>query len=289
MRDRPATPDDTPAIHKLVSACDPDSSLDSIAADLARPAIVLARDTVVVHDDGELVAWAWVHMGRRAQVNVHPDYRGRGIGTRLLAWAEARSLELGSSRLGQNVPDSRTDAAKLLRANGYEPKATAWLLEIAMEREPEVPALDGITVRSFRDGDGLAAYQMMEKAFNEWQQRPHEYGEWAQQTIERETFVPELSPLAFAGERLVGAVLSLDVFAQGYVERVAVDREFRNRGIARGLLLEAFRGFYRQGRRACRLWTHSDTGALSLYERVGMSVVRSSTHFSKPLQHDHRG
>ncbi len=295
VRDRAAVAGDAPAIHRLVSLCDPGSALDDIVADLARPAIDLARDTVVVHDDGgELIAWAWVHMGRRARIDVHPSYRGRGIGTRLLAWAEARAVELGSVRLGQNAPDSAADAVELLRGNGYEPKATAWLLEMAMRREPEVYPLDGVEVRFFRSSDAPAAYQMMENAFNEWQQRPRGYPEWAQQTIERPTFAPELSPLAFDGERLVGAVLSLDFpdYLEGYVERVAVDRDYRNRGIARALLLHAFRGFYRRGRRACRLWTHSDTGALSLYERVGMTVVRSSTHMSKPLRagdDNHRG
>jgi mycothiol synthase len=70
---------------------------------------------------------------------------------------------------------------------------------------------------------------------------------------------------------------------EGYVERVAVRRDARNRGIARLLLRHAFRSFYRQGRRACTLWTHSETGALSLYERVGMTVRRSSTVYGKRL------
>lgn len=49
------------------------------------------------------------------------------------------------------------------------------------------------------------------------------------------------------------------------------------------LLRHAFRDFYRQGRRTCTLWTHSETGALSLYERVGMTVRCSSTVYSKAL------
>ncbi len=51
----------------------------------------------------------------------------------------------------------------------------------------------------------------------------------------------------------------------------------------RCILRHAFREGYRSGQRACTLWTHSRTGALSLYERVGMSVRRSSTIHRKPL------
>lgn len=53
--------------------------------------------------------------------------------------------------------------------------------------------------------------------------------------------------------------------------------------IARLLLRSAFRGFYRRGRPVCTLWTHSDTGALALYERVGMTVRRSATGYGKAV------
>jgi ribosomal protein S18 acetylase RimI-like enzyme len=94
-----------------------------------------------------------------------------------------------------------------------------------------------------------------------------------------------LSSVAFDGDHLVGAVLSLHLpyAGEGYVERVAVRRDHRNQGIARVLLRYAFRAFYQQGRRTCTLWTHSDTGALSLYERVGMTVRDSSTVYRKVL------
>lgn len=38
------------------------------------------------------------------------------------------------------------------------------------------------------------------------------------------------------------------------------------------MLQHTFRTFYQQGKRTSTLWTHSDTGALSFYERIGMTV-----------------
>ena len=112
---------------------------------------------------------------------------------------------------------------------------------------------------------------------------------WAQFTIQRETFAPALSPLAFDGERIVGAALSLDFKGddEGYVHQVAVHKDYRDRGIARLLLRRAFRGFYREGRGTCVLSTNSYTGALSLYERVGMRIRRSYTHFDRALTEQH--
>ncbi|MEV7499754.1 GNAT family N-acetyltransferase [Streptomyces sp. NPDC093018] len=300
-RVRPATTADTDAVHRLVGAGEralhglAATDADRIAADLGMAGAAAACDTVLVTGPaGDPAAWGWVR-GRRATVHVHPEHRGRGLGTALLAWSEARARELGGDRLSQTVSDSDLAAAALLRSGGYVRVVTEWLLEMPLPGEPEVPEPPaGITVRAFRAGDEESAYRLTEDAFDEWQQRRKPYAEWARLTVGRATFAPSASPLAFEGDRLVGAVLSLDAGGldggegyvdggEGYVERVAVRRDQRNRGIARLLLREAFRAFYLQGRRSCVLWTHSDTGALALYERIGMTVRRSSTVYGKAL------
>ncbi|MER7706694.1 GNAT family N-acetyltransferase [Kitasatospora sp. NPDC097605] len=290
---RAATVGDARAVYALVSACErellgrPDTEPDRIAADLTLPGLDPAVDTLLVHDAaGCLAGWAWVHGGRRSAVDVHPGHRGRGLGGALLDWAEARARQAGGERLSQTVWDSDRAAVELVRSRGYEPFVTQWQLEIEMPAEPVVPGPPpGITVRCFQPGDEQAAYQLTEDAFDEWQKRRKPYEEWARHTVERDTFAPALSSVAFAGDLMVGAVLSLNVpdTGEGYVERVAVRKDHRNRGIARLLLRTSFRAFYRQGRRTCTLWTHSETGALSLYQRVGMTVRRSSAVYGKAL------
>ncbi|MFF0050779.1 GNAT family N-acetyltransferase [Streptomyces sp. NPDC005498] len=148
---------------------------------------------------------------------------------------------------------------------------------------PEPPA--GMTVRPFGPGDGHDAHQVVEDAFDDWQQRRQTYQEWARHTVERPTFAPAMSALAFAYGQLVGAALSMDLpdTDEGYTEHVAVRRDHRNRGIARLLLRTAFHSFHRQGRQACTLGTHSETGALGLYLSVGRRVRHSSTVFQKNL------
>ncbi|MFF2354729.1 GNAT family N-acetyltransferase [Kitasatospora sp. NPDC058115] len=290
---RAATVADAPAIYELVAARErevlgcPDTEPDRIAADLTLPGLDPALDTVLVYDAAERLAGrAWVHGGRRSAVDVHPEHRGRGLGSALLGWAEARARQMGGERLSQTVSDGDRGAMELLRARGYEPFVTQWLLEIEMTDEPVVAGPPpGITLRCFRPGDERAAYRLTEDAFDEWQKRRKSYEEWARHTVELDSFAPELSQVAFAGGEMVGAVLALDVpdTGEGYVERVAVRRDHRNRGIARTLLQASFRAFYREGRRTCTLWTHSETGALSLYQRVGMTVRRSSAVYGKAL------
>ncbi|TQF06893.1 GNAT family N-acetyltransferase [Kitasatospora acidiphila] len=295
-RCRAATVADARAIHDLVAACErellgaPETEPDRTVADLTLPGIDLADDTLLILNSLEqLAGWVWVHGGRRSTVDVHPDHRGKGLGGVLLGWAEARARRAGSERLSQTISNEDRAAVELLRSRGYEPFVTQWLLEIALAAEPTVPAPPpGITVRWFRPGDERAAYQLTEDAFDEWQKRRKSYQEWARRTVERDTFAPALSPVAFAGDQMVGAVLSLSVPGsdEGYVERVAVRKDHRNQGIARLLLRESFRAFHRQGHRTCTLWTHSETGALSLYQRVGMTIRRSSAVYGKALGTD---
>ena len=233
---------------------------------------------------GELVGWAWTHIGKRAHVYVHPDFTGRGIGSRLLDWSEAQALAAGSHDLGQTVDDADFAAGALLKARGYSPTVTQWQLEVDVTpgAAPSPPA--GISLRPFRPGDEQATYRMVEDAFADWQERRRSYEEWSRLTIGRDTFAPALSPLAFDGSRLVGAVLSLDrPGPEGHIERVAVDREYRRRGIAQTLLRQAFTDFAAAGKRTCALFTHSGTGALDLYTKAGMKVIQSSTHVRRTL------
>jgi mycothiol synthase len=290
-RARPVTADDTGDVHRLVTECERElfghvqTDLGRIAADFARPGLVPGLDTQVVHDhSGRLAARAWVN--RRCEVDVHPEHRGRGLGAALLTWAVSRARDAGSARIVQTVPDGDTSAVALLRSRGYEPMVTEWLLEFRMAEEPSVPEPPaGITVRPFQVGDEHDVHQVVEDAFDEWQERRQSYQEWARHTVERPAFAPAMSALAFADGQLVGAALSLDRpdTDEGYIAQVAVRRDHRNRGIARLLLRNAFRASHRRGWRTCTLGTHSDTGALTLYLRVGMTVRHSSTVFRKDL------
>ncbi|MGY0234408.1 GNAT family N-acetyltransferase [Longispora urticae] len=288
---RPADLADVPKIQALVASCERDllgrAETDSgtVAAAFARPGFDADADTVLVYDESDTLAgWAWVK--QRCEARVHPGHRGRGLGGALLSWIEDRARADGAEQLTQTVSDGDVAAVALLRSRGFEPIVVNWRLEIAWTAEPKVPAAPtGVTVRPFRDGDGPAAHRLLEDAFGEWNQRARSYEEWAVLTVERASFVPEASPVAFVGDQMVGAVIALAVpdSTEGYIERLAVRSDHRGRGIARLLLQDTFRAFHLNGRHSCALWTHSRTGALTLYERVGMSVARTTTVYAKAL------
>jgi GNAT superfamily N-acetyltransferase len=294
LTSRPATLAEVGAVTELFAACElhddgvVEVDVGDIEVSFTRSGYEPSRDSVLVLDGDRLVAYAEA-FGDRAEADVLPSHRGRGIGTALLRWTEAKARRDGSASLSQTVTDVRTDAADLFRRHGYRPTETAWLLQIRFDDGPPPTAVppEGITIRPFRRGvDEPAAYRVIEDAFNEWPGRtPQSFEEWASYFPSHPSFAPELSPLAFDGDELVGASLYLDYADtdEGWVQQLATRVTHRHRGIARALLHQAFANAYASGKRACGLSTNSSTGALSLYEKVGMRVRRSYTRFTKAL------
>jgi ribosomal protein S18 acetylase RimI-like enzyme len=59
---------------------------------------------------------------------------------------------------------------------------------------------------------------------------------------------------------------------EAYIDRLAVRQDQRHRGLAQALLVDAFARGREHGATRSALSTDSRTGALSLYEKVGMEV-----------------
>ena len=290
---RALTFDDLNAVFELIAACETaangtsDIDPEDVRSDWSRPGFDLATDGIAVCDGDRVAATAEVFKNR-ADVNVHPDFEGIGIGAWLLPWTEERSRALGRPKVGQTLADSEVGAMAFLQRHGYVYGHTSWMLAIEMESRPSEPDLPhGITVRTFLPGqDDDATYRVVEDAFNEWPNRePATFDEWAALTIRRQDFEPELLQLALDGDRVVGVVYSIDYPDDGgWIQQVAVAATHRRRGIARALLQRAFAKSWDRGDRVCGLSTDSRTGALGLYENVGMHVTRSYTNLTKALQ-----
>jgi mycothiol synthase len=290
LRWRVATRADVGAITALVAACE-------VAADGAagiHPNDILQvfdlagedRDVVVVEEPGRIVAWGGFH-GERAEVDVEPGRRGRGIGTAVLAWSEARARDAGAARVRQTKTHGDGAARSLFQRHGYAQAHTSWILEMPLGRgRPGVVLPAGIQIRPYAPSDAAAVYRVVEDAFSEWPgRRPTPFEAWSRMILDHASFSPGLSRLAVEGEEVVGVALAQDYDgdAEGWVQQLATKATHRNRGIARALLQSTFAAFHDTGRRQVGLSTDSRTGALTLYEHLGMRIRRSYTSWVKEL------
>jgi mycothiol synthase len=285
---RPATRSDVAAITALIAACE--TANDGVAevhpTDVEQSFDLADAEAgvIVVEAPDQLVGWATLADGR-AEVDVHPAWRGRGIGSALLAWTEDRARAAGMPELRQVVPNSDTGANLLFEGAGYQVHHTAWILAMELQdASPAVTVPPGITIRPYRPEDAQAAYQVIENAFNEWPGRePTTFEGWSGYVLGHASFSPDLSRLAFDGDELVGAAMCLDYEGQGegWVPQVATKATHRHRGIARALLQSVFAAFHATGRRRVGLSTDTRTGAHTMNERIGLRVRRTYTSWAK--------
>jgi GNAT superfamily N-acetyltransferase len=278
----------------LVRACELYDSGQAMyeRADLVAD-LVLAdrqRDALVVRDPGgAVVAWGLIVRARTRCADVHPDRRGLGLGRSLVQWSVARAGQLGADRIGQTVEDTRDDARDLFQGSGALPVRTAWILR--RDDEPAPPPappddLPGIVLRGSTPADEVEALEMMELAFSQWPDRqPSTLATWKAMVTRREGFTADQLQLAVGADdaRIVGAAFLIDDGQELWVDKLATHPGFRGRGIGSALMRRTFVLAHARGRRSTCLSTDSTTGALPFYERLGMRVTRSFTHWAIPL------
>lgn len=247
-----------------------------IIADWGRPTFDVARSTIGVFEDGALLGYAEVDRTGRGDAAVHPDHLGRGIGTALAGWMQTTARDQGQSEIRMPVPEGSPGEA-LLRALGYQPRWTSWVLALPAGRELMEHALPaGYQVRVAGPDDVQAAYHVIEDAFLEWSVRAKEpFADWRATVTERPGFEPwNLQVVLDPDGVVVGGVhVTLDQDgATGFVSKVAVRADQRGRGLARSLLVAAFGSARAAGATRSELSTDSRTGALDLYRGLGMDV-----------------
>ncbi|MEN8706603.1 MAG: GNAT family N-acetyltransferase [Nocardioides marinisabuli] len=295
LHTRTLTLDDAAAVADLVRAEEtvdlgaPEVDVEDIRADWLRPSYELASSAVGVVDPaagGRLVAYV-DHAGDDvAYAAVDPAHQGRGIGTWLAGWVQQRARERGATRVGSQVPqDSAAD--RLMAALGYRVRWTAWDLELPEGiTMPPAPLAAGHTLRDADPADPddrEAAWTLLEDCFLEWAERPRQpLADFGARVWDREGHQPWNLRLVHDGDGvLVGATHVHLAGGGGYVAKVGVRRDRRGQGLAAAMLVDAFGLAREHGATRCYLSTDSRTGALGLYEKVGMVV--SSTWVNRAI------
>ena len=259
--------------------------VDDVIADWQRPSFDLATDSMGVFEQERLVGCIEVYKGSRALGAVHPKHRHRGIGTALVAWSEANARSKEAATLAHAMPEAST-GPDLLRRRGYQQRWTAWILKIrpdAILGDRNLPP--GVTIRPMQAGEEHATYRVVEDAFNEWEGRlPNSYDDWAATTLRRPGFEPWHLLVATQDRELVGVCNLWVNGPNAWVSELAVRRDQRGRGLGRLLLIDAFDRGRTAGATSFELATDSRTGALSLYQRVGMHIAATFLHFTLDLR-----
>ena len=167
-------------------------------------AIDLERDAWLAELDGRLAGV--MHLCERRGATfisdgyVHPELRGRGVGSTLLDLAEARALE----RVGEAPPEARIAlhnshlvgdeaAPTLLAAKGFSPVRTFFRMVADLDGTDLTPAWpEGIDVRPLDvETHGRLLHAADEEAFaEEWGYTPMPYDAWTKRVFDEDAVRP---------------------------------------------------------------------------------------------------
>ncbi len=269
------------------------TSLAQLSEQLKAPDFDPARDMMLVESAGQLVGLQWLDYRHSSDGHVfftygvvHPDWRRRGLGTKMMSRVHAEALERrktkeGLAFFGSNTFAHESGRVALLEHFGLEPVRTfCKFSRTTLDDLVEAPALDGITIRNYRPGvDQAATLAALNEAFQDhWSNSPAPPEHWAFWTGRSERRF-DLWFLAWDGDQIAGACLCelQEAYNQqrgtqsGCVDDVAVRRPWRRRGVGAALILAGLRALQNAGMTSAHLYADADnlTGAVRLYKRLG--------------------
>ncbi|WP_203921118.1 GNAT family N-acetyltransferase [Rugosimonospora africana] len=232
---------------------------------------------------------------------VHPEYRGRGLGGRLLDWAESAAVPLHRDRypgrplaLSTYTLSGNREALALHEAHGYRP--VRWFHGMARDLSaplPEAAEPAGFEIVGLTPDAWEHARLLRNDAFRDhWGSTEMTPESWAH-FMAVGAYRSGYSFIAYGGDQPLGFVIGHEYegvteatgHRDAYIALVGTGRAARKRGVAFGLLSRVLAAAKAAGCDTASLGVDADspTGALGLYQRAGFTMEHTSVTHLKSL------
>jgi mycothiol synthase len=292
---RDATPDDAPAIralleeHALASFGEVELSEEEIRSWFGTPRLWIQ----LAERDGKPVGYLDVRTEDSGRFDVDARTLDSDVAPVLVEAAESHARAKGEQGLLRGyVQGDEPVLRQAYNAAGWLPIRYSFQMRIELDGEevPEPVWPDGLEPRNVREGEEERVYEAhMDSFVDHWDFRRQSFDEWSRYTTASHRFDPSLWWLVDDGDELAAVSLNAWHFSGdptfGWVHVLGVRPPWRRRGLATALLRHSFRDFEQHGATRVGLGVDGEntTGAVRLYERVGMHQVRRNDTYEKNL------
>lgn len=294
-----------------VDQFDENYDVEDLLEELGDPSLDLANDTVALWSGDRMVGFASVHsppsvldVARfRSEGVVHPDWRRRGLGTRLVVWIKGRAAELRAERYADwparvGMGGKSDDEARRALAEGAGFRAERWFFDMRRDltTEPVPPAScpDGAELVLFDPTYDEATLDAHNEAFlDHWGFAPRTLEYWHTRATRSRAFRSGLSSLLVVGDRVVAYALAYEYEADTgvtgvrdcYLGQIGTRPDWRGRGAAGALITNTLTVARAAGydRASLGVDATNPTGALGLYERLGFRTFLRVTAYTHDL------
>jgi mycothiol synthase len=285
------------------------STEEELLEEFGRPGEDFTRGSIAIYDGRTMVGYGVLTSRSEAEPvhemrhdgGVHPSYRGRGLGSELLDWAEQTAVPLHDHRfpghplsLSSGCLSSNAGAVALHEQRGYQP--VRWFHSMVRDLSVVIPRATipaGVQITGYTPDMAEHARLVRNEAFRDhWGSTETSAEIWAH-FLASAAFRPEFSFLAYAGSEPLGMLISREHDAYNtrtghrdlHISLVGTRAAGRKRGIATALLVTAMSAARAEGYDQASLGVDADslTGAVRLYEGVGFTVALTWTAYRKRL------